>query len=353
MRSALRLLPLLTLLAAGGCDSDDAPGPEVAVRVMSQNVYLGGDLFSVALEQDPQQVPARVAQLYADVEASDPAARMAAIADEILRLDPALVGLQEVTTYAVQSPADNLPGGAATPATDVTYDFLQLLLDALAAGGGDYVVASRSDNADVEFPSTLDGQTFTDIRYRDADVILARADVSVGATSETVFDLLVTLPVGGVDQTFTRSFQSAAVTVGGLPFTFVNTHLEVGGDAEAVQAVQASQLARVVGEIDGAVVVVGDINSDGRTGGRSYGILTRALTDAVPGGDAPTCCQAADLRNEASELTTRIDVVLSRGFERADAAEVVLDEPGDRVGGLWPSDHAGVWADLVGRAPAL
>ena len=351
----VRLLSAVSLLAAGlavgGCDSND-PGPEVTVRVMSQNVYLGGDLFSVALETDPQQVPVRVAQLYAAIEASDPEARMAAIAAEIVRVGPDLVGLQEISTYALQTPADNLPGGAAMPATDVTYDFLQSLLDALAAAGADYTVASRSDNADVEFPATTDGQTFFDVRYQDADVILARAGVTVGATSETVFNQLVTLPVGGVDQTFTRSYQTASVTVDGLPFTFVNTHFEVGGDAEPVQIIQASQLDRELSAIDGLVVLVGDINSDGRTGGRSYDILTGRLDDAVPAGDAPTCCQASDLRNPDSQLTTRIDVVMSRGFERS-SAEVVLDAPADRVGGLWPSDHAGVWADLTGRAPAL
>ena len=339
------------LLAVGACDSSE-PGAEVTVRVMSQNVYLGGDLFTVALETDPEQVPVRVAQLYATVEASQPEARMAAIAAEIVRVGPDLVGLQEISTYSVQVPADNLPGGAATPATGVTYDFLQLLLEALSDAGASYTVASRSDNADVEFPATADGETFFDVRYQDADVILAREGVSVGATSETVFNTLVSLPVGGVEQTFTRSYQTAAVTVDGLPFTFVNTHLEVGGEAETAQVLQAAQLGRELDAVDGPLVLVGDINSDGRAGGRSYTLLTDRFEDAVPTADAPTCCQAADLRNADSQLTTRIDVVLSRGFERS-AAEVVLDAPADRVGGLWPSDHAGVWADLTGRAPAM
>ena len=273
---------------------------------------------------------------------------MAAIAAEIADVNPHLVGLQEVTTYSVQRPGDNLPGGAATPATDVTFDFLAELQTALSAAGASYRVVSRSDNADVEFPATTDGQTFFDVRYQDADVILARSDVQVGATSEAEFSSLLTVPVGGVDQTFTRAYQRAAVTVEGLPFTFVNTHLEVGGDAEPIQRFQASELARLVDDIDGKVIVVGDINSDGITGGDSYGILTADLTDAAPAGNAPTCCQDADIRNETSDLTSRIDVVLYRGFDAVVNAEVVLDEPGDRVGGLWPSDHAGVWAELRG-----
>ena len=343
-----RLAPfLLALLVVAGCDSADE-GETAAVRVMTQNLYLGADLFAVANETNPQLVPVRVAQLYAAVEASDPAARMAAVAAEIVRVNPDLVGLQEVTTYAVQRPADNLPGSAATPATDVTFDFLDLLTDALADLGADYRVVSRSQNADVEFPATADGQTFFDVRYQDEDVILARGGVTTGASTETRFDLLLTVPVGGVDQTFTRSFQSVPATANGVSFTFVNTHLEVGGDAEPIQFVQATQLRTTVGALAGPVVVVGDINSDGNGDGQSYRSLLSDLTDAAPVGSAPTCCQAADLRNPASRLATRIDVVLYRGFQGVTETEVVLDEPADRVGGLWPSDHAGVWAELRG-----
>lgn len=339
----------LALLLVAGCDSG-GESVTASVRVMTQNLYLGGDLFVVANEQDPSLVPVRVAQLYATVEASDPAARMAAIAAEIAEVNPDLVGLQEVTTYSVQMPADNLPGMAATPATNVTYDFLDLLMTALADAGASYRVVSVSNNADVEFPGTTDGRTFFDVRYQDADVILARSDVSTGATREKAFDILVTIPVGGVDQTFVRSFQSAEATVDGFPFTFVNTHLEVGGPAEQAQVVQALELRGNISQLSGPVVLVGDINSNGNAGGQSYELLAQTLTDAVPTGSAPTCCQADDLRNAASALQTRIDVVFYRGFSSVTSAEVVLDEPGDRIGGLWPSDHAGVWAELVGTS---
>ena len=343
----MRRLPIFLLLAlvASGCDSDD-PGASASVTVMTQNLYLGADLFLVAQEPNPQLVPVRAAELYGTMEASEPAARMAAIAAEIAAIDPALVGLQEVSTYYVQSPGDNLPGAPNTPATDVTFDFLDLLMTALAAEGADYRVVSVSTNADVELPATTDGATFFDVRYQDADVILARADVATSGATEQSFAALVTIPVGGVDQTFVRGYQTVDATLGGLDFTFVNTHLEVGGEAEPIQVVQAGELAAAVGAIPGRVVVVGDINSDGNTGGTSYQTLTAALTDAVPAGAAPTCCQDDLLRNNASELRTRIDVVMHRGFDEVLAAEVVLDEPSDRVGGLWPSDHAGVWAEL-------
>ena len=345
LRLALFGLALLTLTA--GCDSDGGGGTEATVRVMSQNLYLGGDLFTLLEpECDGNAIVVCVAQLYGTIQASDPAARMAAVAAEIARVDPDLVGLQEVSTYYVQSPADNLPGGPATDATQVTFDFLDLLMDALEAEGADYRVVSVSNNSDVEFPATADGTTFFDVRYQDADVILARNDVTTGATTEASFQSLLTIPVGGVNQTFVRGYQSVRATVGGFDFTFFNTHLEVGGDAEPLQVLQAGELLTPIGAASGPVVFVGDINSNGNANGTSYRTLTVPLDDAFAPGSAPTCCQAADLRNAASQLQTRIDVVFHRGFDSVAEAEVVLDDPSDRVGGLWPSDHAGVWAEL-------
>lgn len=316
---------------------------------MSQNLYLGANLQVVAGETNPNLIPVRVAQLYATVQQSAVPARMAAIAAEIAEVRPALVGLQEVTTYYVQSPGDNLPGGAATPATEVTFDFLELLLDALEAEGETYVVASRNDLSDVELPATQDGQTFFDLRYRDADVVLRRADVEVADTEEVRFKVLLTQPVGGVDQTFVRGYQSVQATVDGLAFTFFNTHLEVGGPAGPIQEAQAAELVTTLTATNGRVVLVGDLNSDAAgTGTASYGLVTASLTDAFgSGAGTPTCCQNADLRNTTSAHATRIDFILFRGFDEVDEAETFLIDPSERIlGGIWPSDHAGVWAEL-------
>ena len=51
--------------------------------------------------------------------------------------------------------------------------------------------------------------------------------------------------------------------------------------------------------------------------------------------------------NPVSLLTERIDFVLFRGDFAVHSVEVVGDEPVDRTpSGLWPSDHAGVVAQL-------
>jgi endonuclease/exonuclease/phosphatase family metal-dependent hydrolase len=339
---------------AAGCDT---PGSETAdVIVMSQNLYLGADLFLVANEPNPQLIPLRVAQLYAMVQATDFPARAKSIAAEIERQRPDLIGLQEVSTYYIQSPGDNLPGQPGTPATQVTIDFLAILQAELQALGLNYTTVSVLNNSDVELPATTDGVSFFDVRYRDADVILARQGVTTSNPVTRHFNALVTVPVGGVDQTYIRGYQSVQATVDGKALTFFNTHLEVGGAAAPVQEAQAVELKAALDATSGTVILAGDLNSDANgSTTASYGILTEASTqplrDVFPASTTtePTCCQDDDLRNGVSTLTRRIDFVLYRGAPTSVQGETVLDRPQDRVqsaaGLLWPSDHAGV----VGR----
>jgi hypothetical protein len=96
---------------------------------------------------------------------------------------------------------------------------------------------------------------------------------------------------------------------------------------------------------------VGDFNSNAVAGASdtdSYGILTGAgFTDLWatlrPGEQGLTCCQDANLRNPASTLTSRIDLVLYRGAFTPSSVDIVGEEPADRTAsGVWPSDHAGV-----------
>jgi hypothetical protein len=68
------------------------------------------------------------------------------------------------------------------------------------------------------------------------------------------------------------------------------------------------------------------------------------------GVEGPTCCQEPLLRNPTSALQRRIDLILHRGGTQARSANILGDEPEDRIQGLWPSDHAGVSATL--RPPA-
>jgi len=77
--------------------------------------------------------------------------RAMALAAEIEATQPDLIGLQEAILLRTQSP----PNGPATPATNVTVDFVQILLDALAARGLNYEVVVQATNFDAELPSAL------------------------------------------------------------------------------------------------------------------------------------------------------------------------------------------------------
>ena len=100
----------------------------------------------------------------------------------------------------------------------------------------------------------------------------------------------------------------------------------------------------------------GDYNSQAPTAAAYLTLLGGGLrhdlwTEANPGATAAegaTCCQDADLRNEVSDLTTRIDLLVGTEGVRARSAERIGDEPVALPDGVqWASDHAGVVADVV------
>ena len=360
---ALTLLIALALPLFAGCDSNGgSTGLETDVTVMTRNLYLGANLFSLL---DPACADAAilgcVAQLYGTVVASDIHARMGAIAAEIEATNPDLVGLQEVTTYYTQTPGDHHIPGSETQATTITFDFLQILLDSLAGRGLSYSEVATNTNVDIEFPSTTDGINFTDIRLKDSDVILARNGVTVSSVSEEnnfVEAITAVIEIGGVDIAFTRGFSHLTAMKDGVSFTFANTHLEVGGEAVAAQIAQGAVLKGALSNLNSPVIAVGDFNSDPSDpgdDGRVYRSFLEDYTDAwansqgtsTAGGN--TCCQD-DVHATPSQLDNRIDIIFYRGDADATSAVVVGDDEADLTpSGVWPSDHAGVVATITVR----
>ena len=124
-----------------------------------------------------------------------------------------------------------------------------------------------------------------------------------------------------------------------------------------------------VAGLDGVTIIAGDLNSDaenptGPSGTPTYGeIIAAGFTDAWERSKRSrrnpgfTCCQDPDLRNGPSLLDQRIDFVLARrsgGTSKSGKgrgrirAEIIGEEQRDRTAtlGLWPSDHAGLVAEL-------
>jgi len=353
------------------------------IKVMSRNIYLGADIFPVvAIAQNPDPanplaVPIAVAEVLQTVHATNFPERAQALADEISRRNPHVIGLQEVSQWFT-GPADSLVGGT-TPASDVVYDFLDILLAAMAERGLDYTVATVSDNAEIELPmfTGIDGAgnpTFLDLRLEDRDVVLVRNsnNVSFSNTYSTTFQNNLAIPLGGVSVEFTRGFNMLDVNVKGADYRFVNVHLEVGGSEpfKSFQAIQMNELLQTVNATtlpETPVIMVGDFNSSPDDlpfeSALGIGTLVPPYLQAVGTSysdiwlskkkpkDGFTCCFAADVSDEDAVLTSRIDHIFldpkNREVQKL-KAKVIGDSNADMTdtSGLNPSDHAGVFGKI-------
>jgi endonuclease/exonuclease/phosphatase family metal-dependent hydrolase len=139
----------------------------------------------------------------------------------------------------------------------------------------------------------------------------------------------------------------------GKNFTFIDTHLEAF--SAAAQEAQSVELLAGPASTSKPVVMAGDFNSpaDG-SGSDSYGnIVAAGFLDAwaetMPGDPGYTCCHSDDLMSAAGDLNSRIDIIFFGGTDMdATEAEIVGEAEADKtLGGLWPSDHAGVLSTVT------
>jgi len=376
------LLGLAVLLV--GCESDAPLGPDEspllhrdragspALTVVTYNVYWGAYVEELLLV-DPTQIPIVAAQLWGDIQATDFNQRAEAIADQIESADAHVIGLQEIALYRFEPESDYAPGGPVPPpdAEDVLLDFLAILTDALEARGLYYDVASSSENMDIELPmcTTEICYPLADIRLTDYDVVLVQEDVAWTNPLDGNFAAALPIDIGGQVLYKPSGWASVDITYKGLPYRFVNTHLEpadMGGvlipDLVGLQAMQLEELMGIVDASPYPVIMVGDFNSDddGSTTATYQAVRDSGFVDAWligrPRGSGYTSNQAPDLMNEVSELFHRIDFIFygdeftaAKGkFQGSVAAELLGEEQADRTtpDGLWPSDHAGVAATL-------
>ncbi|MBX6382729.1 MAG: endonuclease/exonuclease/phosphatase family protein [Microbispora sp.] len=319
------------------CDPD--------IRVMTQNMYVGSSFAPLIAAQTAAQFVAAVTTVYQNIIASEPAERAAAVAREIARNQPDLVGLQEVDIIRT----------GTRPAENVQSDQLKALLAELDRLGHHYETVGIMPGLDIEAPSTLG----FDVRLTYRDVVIARADAARKITLSNrqvqtyVINSAVNSPAGTI--TDIRGWISVDATVCGRTFRFVTTHLD-STPPFTVQRAQAQELVASAANTRLPVVMVGDFNANaGDPNDPTFAtyqfLLGQGFTDAWrrkrPEDPGFTCCQAPDLRNPVSSLTRRIDLVLFRGEFGVKSIDVIGDRPADRTpSGLWPSDHAGVVATL-------
>ncbi|HEY8200028.1 MAG TPA: endonuclease/exonuclease/phosphatase family protein [Actinomycetota bacterium] len=321
------------------------------VKVMTRNLYFGADLLPATAARTVPELMAAVAGIWSEVRYTDFPARAKVLAREIADSAPALIALQEAPIWLSGPLLD------PAPATDVEYDFLEILRTELAAIGAPYDVVRAQPESDIEAPAGA--PYFKDIRLFDRDAILVRAglgdEVRLSNAQSGTFVTLLPLPAGGRLFVSRRGWVSVDAVVSGRSFRFVDTHLEAF--QPIVRAAQAVELLAgpILGAPGGRVVLAGDLNSGPELPALqdrlAFGVLRAfGLVDtwAVAHPGDPGYTSNFGPRLDEATLESRIDHVMTLGGIQVAGSEVTGTNPAHKTpSGLWPSDHAGVVATLV------
>jgi endonuclease/exonuclease/phosphatase family metal-dependent hydrolase len=386
LRAPLRRVPLAAAFAAlvgvlslgllTG-DADAAKKKGVKARVMTRNLYLGADLRPGLDVANINQLVDFAGEVANQVDRTNFPHRAQALAAEILEKRPHLVGLQEVALWRT-APTNTGVFFTGPSATDVEYDFLELLLAELNKSGRMYEAVVIRPEFDFETPVNDDGQgsglsgADHNERLTMRDVILRRVGAGVKASKPTTGTFIVRLQfeVSGIPIAVTRGWTALDAKVrDSKTFRFVNTHLEAYDDQGqnqasngqtygrgGIRAAQASQLLIKNGPATGKrVILLGDINSDDDTvqpnGDQdAYRVLLAGGFRERSTGNPRSCCLGDPNLVEGSiaNFDEHIDHVMAntRKIKLVNSSVTGLAP----VGGLWPADHAGVFSTL--RIPA-
>ena len=344
-------LSAVCLWPAAPITSAQAVPSQRVVQIMTQNMDEGTDFGPLLTATSFSGFAVAVTATYQEVQASKPDERATAIAQEIALAQPTLLGLQEVSFWRTGS-----PGSPA--ATIVQFDQLQSLLSALSAQGLHYAPLAVQTNLDVEAPSTLG----YDVRITDRDVVLARTDLPTSQfqvltvhAQHFVNTLVVPSLVGPVR--VPHSWIAVDAQIRGTSYRFMTTHLE--GTSPSVQVAQGNELLQGPANTTMPVVIAGDLNSAASGGpdpSTTYNNLVAAgFSDAWalanstdPGFTFPLHGEDPYTFVLPAPLSERIDLVLVRNKVTVSGIERVGSAPVEQTptGLLWPSDHAGVTAQL-------
>ena len=348
------LAALMVVPAAVAGQRSNAP----TLKVMTRNIYLGGNIFLPVAAQNPDDFEAKTQELWDQVNFTNFPARAKLLAAEIKQQSPDLVGLQEVALW--RRSATGVKDGLQTRSTTVVYDFLKSLQRELKARGLRYRVAVVQQETDIEAPTRQ-----YDVRLTMRDAILVKREkdgVNVLRASSKQFKADIAVPTQGGTFTSDRGWTAVDATLAGRRFRFLNTHLE--SFLEDPRVAQAKELVarRGPARSKNPVILVGDLNSDpkNRTGASpvAYRTLIRAgfkdsWTQAKGGALGFSCCLNSPTANDPPPFPGdhRIDHTLVESPIRGLRATIVGTNPNNRTStGLWPSDHGGVATTLrLGR----
>lgn len=389
-RSAVALL-----LAVTACSSSTTPKQ---ITVVSQNLYLGGDIFSIVAAGSAVEAAVATFGVWSSVQATNFPARAKVIAAGIASANPDVIGLQEVAIWRTGDPIVCAPDGSglavinAPQAPTVVYDFLASLQTELQALGLRYDVARVTQSFDAELCAVdpLGVQPPIDVRYTDRDVILVRNGLSTRNPDGGLYATMVEFPIPGTGDPGVivpdrRAWTTVEVEKDGQWYRIFETHLEVqeiptpfpipgfifqlgqAGELIATQVNPRSALAPL------PTILLGDMNTQAEQPGGSplrttYNFLTGqnafpdygyppfaplvgtesplddAWTAANPGQPGLTWGFDDDL--VAGAMSQRIDLVLTWGAGPSAMWTFGADARTTGVPPLHASDHLGVAATI-------
>jgi endonuclease/exonuclease/phosphatase family metal-dependent hydrolase len=339
------------------------------VRVMTRNVYLGADLGPGLAATTPQQFFEANGGILRQVTRTNFPLRSKALAAEILRNRPDLVGLQEVALWRT-APPSLTPVLSGPSATTIRYDFLQLLLNELNRGKQRYRAVVVKPEFDFEAPANEngradDGPDAPDGLLADAeingrltmrDVILARNGTAVTSNPRSgTFQHLLNVTVSGIPIAVTRGWTTVDAKVKhSRVFHFVNTHLEAFDDESVTPSVRAQQASELVAPGGPArafplpVILVGDLNSDRATevqpgDAQAYNVMRGAGFVNRDTSFPRSCCLTDPnlVGGSLADFNHKVDHIMTSSPNLVTLKRATVVGRG-KVNGIFPSDHAGL-----------
>lgn len=381
MKKLVLAVSLVIAFASAACDDAGPLDPEnpsfdtgragpSALSVMTWNIYVGADLTQLLAVGSLDDLPCAVYSVWQDVVGTDFPTRAVAIADQIEAAKPHVIGLNEVSTFDF----------AFDDSRDLV--FLDVLLGELDSRGHHYDVAATSTTFQtpqlpIASAEECPAAPVDLLAYTEYDVILVRDGIETTGSDNGTFAAVLPLELpDGLVLEKPSGWAYVDILHKDLPYRVFTTHLEPADTGPCTTfppllGLHNAQAGELMGILDASpypTLLTGDLNSDasGCTTPTYPNLIDDGFVDAwnlgPPLGDGFTSNQADDLQNETSELFHRIDFILYRDeftagdgpFRGSSQAERVGEDPADRIAStatgptvmLWPSDHAGVVADL-------
>lgn len=332
------------------------------LRIMTYNINEGTDYIEVQAAKTAEQFVFAVGATIYQVRATDPHGRMKAVAKQIVAAKPALAGLQEIDRWFTSS-YNPFTGQCGTPT--VEFDMLADLMAALSDQGAHYKVANLKQQWAIPMvPGYIyQTNTFVCVGVLDYIAVLSRTDLPnlvITATNAHNYQHILNFPLpDGSYLPFPRAWISVDATFNGKPFRLITSHLE-STDIGDIRRQQGEELRLGPANTSLPVIVAFDSNSQAFPYPQDPTYVDFQLAGFVdvwnarhPNLPGYTSGQDQFLTNPESKLNTRIDLILLQGPIVPQRIALFGDTQASKTpGGLWPSDHAGVAAQLnvqIGR----